>query len=76
MTTSLQKGQPKRSNVLKKINVEGNVDERQEVMVCCKTATLKWKGFESQMVIWRKMYGLDGQREIEMIDMKVFHKLK
>ena len=56
MTTSLQKSRLKRSNILKKIKVEGNVDERQEVMVCCKAAAVKWKGFESQMVIWRKMY--------------------
>jgi hypothetical protein len=56
MITSLQKSQLKCSNILKKIKVEGNMDGRQEVMVCCKTATLKWKGFESQMVIWRKMY--------------------
>jgi hypothetical protein len=55
MTTSLQKGQTKRSNVLKKIKVEGNVDERREVMVCCKAATLKWKGFESQIAIWTKI---------------------
>jgi len=56
MTTTLQKSRLKRSNILKKIKVKGNVDERQEVMVCCKAATLKWKGFESQNVIWRKMY--------------------
>jgi hypothetical protein len=56
MTTSLQKGQPKRSNVPGKIKVQGNVDERQEVMVYCETAAVKWKGFESQMVIWRKMH--------------------
>ena len=56
MTTSLQKSRLKRSNILEKIKVEGNVDERQEIMVCCKTAAVKWKGFESQMVIWRKMY--------------------
>ena len=56
MRTSLQKSQPKRSNILKKIKVEGNVDERREVIVCCKTATLKWKGFESQMAMWTKVY--------------------
>ena len=56
MTTSLQKVQLKRNNVLKKINVEGNMDERQEVMVCCETAALKWKGFESRMAIWNKIY--------------------
>jgi hypothetical protein len=56
MTTSLQKGQPKRSNIPKKIKVEGNVDERQEVIVCCKTATLKWKGFEYRIAIWNKIY--------------------
>jgi hypothetical protein len=56
MTTSLQKGQLKRSNVLRKINVEGNVDERREVIVCCKAAILKWKGFESRVAIWNKIY--------------------
>jgi len=56
MRTSLQKSQLKRSNILKKIKVEGNVDERREVIVCCKTATLKWKGFESQMAMWTKVY--------------------
>jgi len=56
MTTSLQKGQPKRSNILKKIKVEGEVDEGQKVIVRYETATLKWKGFESQMVIWTKIY--------------------
>jgi hypothetical protein len=56
MTKSLQRSQPKRSNILKKIKVEGNVDERREVIVCCKTATLKWKGFESQMAMWTKAY--------------------
>ena len=56
MATSLQKGQPKRSNILKKIKVEGEVDEGQKVIVRYETATLKWKGFESQMVIWTKIY--------------------
>jgi hypothetical protein len=56
MTTSLQKSQLKRSNILKKIKVEGNVDERQEIIVCSKTAALKWKGFESRMTIWNKIY--------------------
>jgi len=56
MTKSLERSQPKRSNLLKKIKVEGNVDERREVIVCCKAATLKWKGFESQMAIWTKVY--------------------
>jgi hypothetical protein len=56
MRTSLQKGQPKRSNVLRKIKVQGEVDAVQKVIVRCETAALKWKGFESQMVIWRKMY--------------------
>ena len=54
--TSLQKSQLKRSNILKKIKVEGNVDERREVIVCCKAAALKWKGFESRRAIWTKIY--------------------
>jgi hypothetical protein len=56
MTTSLQKSQLKRGNTLKKIKVEGEVDEGREVIACCETAAVKWKAFESQMVIWRKMY--------------------
>ena len=57
MTTSLQKSQLKRSNIQRNIKVEGNMDERQEVIVCYGTATLKWKGFESRMAIWTKIYG-------------------
>jgi hypothetical protein len=56
MTTSLQKSRLKPSNILRKIKVEGNMDERREVIVCCKTAALKWKGFESRMAIWNKIY--------------------
>jgi hypothetical protein len=56
MTTSLLKGQPKRSNVPGEIKVQGEVDAVQKVIVRFETAALKWKGFESQMVIWRKMY--------------------
>jgi hypothetical protein len=52
MTASLQKSQLKRSNILKKIKVEGEVDKGQEVIVRCETATLKWKGFESRIAIW------------------------
>lgn len=56
MTISLQKSQLKRSNILKKIRVEGEVDEEREVIVRCETTTfLKWKGFESQMMIWTKI---------------------
>jgi len=56
MPTSLQKSQLKRNNILGKIKVDGNLDERREVIVCCKIATLKWKGLESRMAIWNKIY--------------------
>jgi hypothetical protein len=56
MTKSLQRSQPKRSNILKKIKVEGNVGEGQKVIVRYETATLRWKGFESRMAIWNKIY--------------------
>jgi hypothetical protein len=56
MTTSLQKGQTKWSNVLGKIKVQGEVGVGQKVIIRCETAAEKWKGFESQMVIWRKMH--------------------
>ena len=43
---------------LKKIIAEGDLDEGREVIVRHETATaiVKWKGFESQMVIWSKIY--------------------
>jgi hypothetical protein len=56
MTTSLQKSQLKRGNILEKIKVEGNVDEGQKVIIRYETATLRWKGFESRMAIWNKIY--------------------
>jgi hypothetical protein len=56
MRTSLQKSQLKRSNILEKIKVEGNVGEGQKVIVRYETATLQWKGFESRMAIWNKIY--------------------
>ena len=56
MRTSLQRSQPKRSNILKKIKIEGNVGEGQKVIVRYETATLRWKGFESRMAIWNKIY--------------------
>ena len=56
MTTSLQKSQLKRHNILKKIKVDGNVDKGRDVNVGYETATLKYRGFESQMVIWTKIY--------------------
>jgi hypothetical protein len=56
MTTSLQKSQLKRSNLLEEIKVEGNLDEGQKVIVRCETATLKWKGSESRMAIWNRIY--------------------
>jgi len=56
MVIASQKGQGKWRSVLEKIKVEGKVDEGREVILLRETAALKWKGFESQMVIWRKMY--------------------
>ena len=58
MTRSLQKNQLKRSNILRKIKIEGNVDKGRDIIVCHETAALKkWEGFESQMGIWTKIYG-------------------
>ena len=56
MRTSTQKSHLKRNNILGKIKIEGNVGERRDIMVCCKTAALRWKGFESRMAIWNKIY--------------------
>jgi hypothetical protein len=56
MTTSDQKSQLKRNNILEKIKVEGNVGEGQRVIVRYETAALRWKGFESRMAIWNKIY--------------------
>ena len=57
MVIALRKGEVKGSCVLKKIRVEGKVDEGHEVLVRCHTASFKWKGFESYMVMWTKLYG-------------------
>jgi hypothetical protein len=56
MTKSLQESQLTRNNILGKIKVEGNVGERQKVIVGFETGTLRWKGFESRMAIWNKIY--------------------
>ena len=56
MTTSLQKSQLKRGTILEKIKVGGNVEEGQKVIIRYETATLRWKGFESRMAIWNKIY--------------------
>jgi len=56
MTTSLQKSQLRQNNILRKIKVEGNVGEGQKVIVRCEVATLRWRGFESRMAIWNKIY--------------------
>jgi len=56
MTKSLQESQLKRNNILGKIKVEGNAGERQKVIVRFETATLRWRGFESRMAIWNKLY--------------------
>ena len=56
MITSLQKGQTKWSNVPGKIKVQGEVDVGQKVIIRCETADVKWKGFESQIAIWTKVY--------------------
>ena len=56
MAKSLEKSQLKRNNILEKIKVEGNMDERREVMIRYETTTLRWKGFESRIAIWNKIY--------------------
>jgi hypothetical protein len=56
MITSLRKSQLKRSNFLKKIKVEGEVDEKREVIVRRLTATIECEGFKSLMVLWAKVY--------------------
>jgi len=56
MVISSQKNEVEGCCVLKKIKVEGEVDEGRQVIVRYQTATLKWKGFESYMVMWTKIY--------------------
>ena len=56
MTGPLQESQLKRNNILEKIKVEGDVGKEQKVIVRYKTVILTWKGFESQKVIWNKIY--------------------
>jgi hypothetical protein len=56
MTKSLQKSGLKRNSILEKIKVEGNLGEGQKVIVRYETAILRWKGFESRMAIWNRIY--------------------
>jgi hypothetical protein len=56
MVIVLRKNEVQGRSVLKKINIEGEVREGQEVIVRYETCTVKWKGFESQIVIWTKIY--------------------
>ena len=51
----IAKGATNRRNGLEKIKVEGDVDEGRKVIVRYETANLKWKGFESFMVLWPKV---------------------
>ncbi|MGA2517705.1 MAG: hypothetical protein ABSG44_14295 [Thermodesulfobacteriota bacterium] len=52
----IAKESTKAEHILEKIKVEGNVDEGQKVIIRYETATLKWKGFESRMAIWNRIY--------------------
>ena len=65
ITKSLQKSQLKRSNILRKIKIEGNVDKGRDIIVCHETAALKkWEGFKSQMGYGLKFTGrFDEQRK-------------
>jgi len=56
MVIASRKNEVEGGSVLKKIKVEGEVDEGREVIVRYQTATLKWKGFESYLVMWTKIY--------------------
>jgi hypothetical protein len=56
MTTLLQKRQPKQNDVSGKFKVKDEMNEGRKVILRRETTSVKWKGFESQMVIWRKTY--------------------
>jgi len=56
MAIVLRKNEVEVSSVLERIEVEGEVDKGREVIVHCETGPLKWKGFESLMILWTKTY--------------------
>jgi len=56
MVMASRKNEVEGRSVVKNTKVEGKVDEGHKVIVGYETATLKWKGFKSQMVIWTKIY--------------------
>jgi hypothetical protein len=56
MVVASRKNEVEERNVLGKIKVEGEQNEGQEVIVRHETAPLKWKGFESYLVMWTKIY--------------------
>ena len=72
MRTSLQESQLKRSNILKNIKVEDEVDEGREVIARRATATVKGKDSNlSQCFGLRVTNGFDGRGEIGM---KIFQE--
>jgi hypothetical protein len=54
MVIALRKNEVGR-RLLRKIRVEGKVDEGRNIVV--RRATGKWEGFQSFMVLWTKLYG-------------------
>jgi hypothetical protein len=56
MVIASRKSEVKGSCVLKKIKVEGNVDEGQEVIVRFETGISECEGFKSLMARWNKVY--------------------
>ncbi len=55
MVIALRKNAGEGRRLLKKIKVEGQVDEGRNIIV--RRATRKWEGFQSFMVLWSKLYG-------------------
>jgi hypothetical protein len=55
MIIASRRNKVEEKNVLGKIKVEGKQNEGQEVIVRHETAPLKWKGFESYLVMWTKI---------------------
>jgi hypothetical protein len=56
MVIASRRNRVKRGCILKRIKVEGTVDEGQEIIVLFRTGALECEGFKSLMALWNKVY--------------------
>jgi hypothetical protein len=56
MAIASRRSEAKGGCILKRIKVEGTVNEGQEIIVLNRTGTLECEAFKSLMAMWNKIY--------------------